>query len=470
MLGKRRSKSWLRRRALRHELLESRSLLAGMVGDSPWQNPLDAEDLNCDGTVSPVDALVAINALNSGMTGDLEHQMAPPGLLGRIVGAASDFVDASGDGQLTPVDALSVINTLNQGLHLGSPSDLPTGDQQPGTPGPDAPAIDLSSGFAKIRAVINSDGDIDVFQVTPTKPELNVSLFSGGKAMSVTVVDGSNNQVGSATTDAGSDHPARTSFSVQTGTTYFLVVKADPGVTGPYGLTVLNFTDEEFTPVTDSPLGTDIHSDTQATATVLTLNHGHAEVSSNIDAAADVDMFKIDAVDGKLAVSAGSKIPLSLQITDSTGKILGSITSSDRSELALHVTAGTYFVSVAAANGTDTGPYHLSVENEPFLAQPGSDDDGPGEPIDHPDEPTPQALFMKIDTNGDSSVSLDEFKASVPFGKLPMADNVFTNWDTDHNGSLSLDEFMTGLVTLHLRSPEGSDSDDGPPSPVVTNH
>src|SRR6267142_5862344 len=101
MGGKRRSRSWTLRRVMRHEMLESRSLLAGMVGDSPWQNPLDPNDLNCDGTVGPADALVAINSLNSGVSGDLEHKMAPPGLLGRIVGAASEFMDASGDGQLS---------------------------------------------------------------------------------------------------------------------------------------------------------------------------------------------------------------------------------------------------------------------------------------------------------------------------------------------------------------------------------
>jgi len=462
MAGKRRSKSWLLRRALRHELLETRCVLSGMVGGSPWQNPLDAEDLNCDGTVTPADALVAINALNSGMTGDLEHKMAPPGLLGRIVGAASDFVDASGDGQLSAVDALTVINTLNQGLHLGSPNDLPTDDQQPGTPGPDAPLLDLSNGFAKVRAVINTDGDVDVFQITPSKAELNVALFSIGKAMTVTVVDRAGNELGTAVTDASSHSPARTSLDVQAGTTYFLVVKADPGVTGPYGLTVLNFTDEEFTPVTDSPLGTDIHGATPATATPLPLTHGHAEVSSNVDAAADVDMFKIDAVAGKLSVSAGAEIPLNIQISDSTGKILGSITSSDRSSLTLSVTAGTYYVAVAAGNGTDTGAYHLNVVNATIPA--------PEEhPHDHPNLPTPEDLFMKADANGDSSVSLEEFKAAIPFGKSPIVDRVFTRWDTDQNGSLSLDEFMAGLAKLHLRGPEGSGDDDGPTAPIVTN-
>src|SRR5690242_3805345 len=118
----------------RHEALESRSLLAVMLGDSPFQNPLDANDLNCDGTDSPADALVAINALNAGTSGQLSGHFAPPSLVGQIKGAISDFMDADGDGQLSPGDALQIINGINGGHHGGPPSDLPTTDQQPDTP------------------------------------------------------------------------------------------------------------------------------------------------------------------------------------------------------------------------------------------------------------------------------------------------------------------------------------------------
>src|SRR6478672_5603612 len=262
MGGKRRTRGWVLRRALRHEMLESRSLLAGLTGDSPWQNPFDAMDVNCDGNLTPADAMVTINALNSGDVGYLSQHMAPPGPLGRVVDAATGFVDASGDGQLTPSDALKVINALNSGMHVGSPHDLPADDQQPGTPGPDAQVIDLTHGFGKVRAAINTDGDVDVFQVTPTKADLNVALFSGGAAMSVTVVDGAGTELGTATSDAGAHRPARVNVDVQAGTTYFLVVKGAAGVTGAYSLAVLNFTNDEFTPKTDSPLGTDIHDDT----------------------------------------------------------------------------------------------------------------------------------------------------------------------------------------------------------------
>ena len=138
--------------------------------------------------------------------------------------------------------------------------------------------------------------------------------------MSVTVVDGTGTELGTAATDAGAHRPAKVNLDVQAGTTYFLVVKGAAGVTGEYSLAVLDFADIDFTPKTDSPLGTDIHGGTPATATALTLDHGHAEVTSNVDAAADVDVFQITAADGKLAVTAGAEFPLSVQISDSTGK------------------------------------------------------------------------------------------------------------------------------------------------------
>jgi len=441
--------------------------LAGLTGDSPWQNPLDAMDVNCDGNLTAADALVTINALNSGDAGDLRHHVAPPGLLGRVVDAATGFVDASGDGQLTPGDALKVINALNSGIHVGSPNDLPAEDQQPGAPGADAQVIDLTNGFGKVRAAINTDGDVDVFQVTPTKAQLNVALFSGGAAMSVTVVDDAGTELGTATADAGAHRPARVNVDVQSGTTYFLVVKGAAGVTGPYSLAVLNFTGDDFTPQTDSPLGTDIHGDTPATATTLTLDHGHASVLSNIDAAGDVDMFQVAAIDGKLAVTAGAEFPLSVQISDSTGKVLGSITSSDHSALAINVAAGNYFVTIAAANGTDTGAYHVNVVNA-SLPLPGHDGDGDHEGSGHHGLPTPEDLFMKIDTSGDSAIALDEFKAGVPLGHTRIADRVFANLDTNGDGSLSLDEFIAGLAKLHLRGPEHHGGDDGAAGPLVT--
>jgi hypothetical protein len=219
-------------------------------------------------------------------------------------------------------------------------------------------------------------------------------------------------------------------------------VKADAGVTGQYGLAVLNFDEQEFPPTTDSPLGTDIHGDTPATATALTLDHNHARVASNIDTAGDVDVFQITAVDGKLVVEADAEFPLSVTVSDSTGKILATLSASEHHLEISNVTAGTYFVSVAAANGTDTGAYEVNVVNIPQPTDGGTGEGG------HHGLPTPQDIFAKLDGNQDGSVSLAEFKAGVPLGKTMLADQVFANWDTDHSGTLSLDEFVAGLESL----------------------
>ena len=68
------------------ELLEGRRLMA--VDTQPLHNGLIAHDVNKDFTVSPLDALLVINALNkksNGVSGEGE------------AGSAKSFVDVSGD-------------------------------------------------------------------------------------------------------------------------------------------------------------------------------------------------------------------------------------------------------------------------------------------------------------------------------------------------------------------------------------
>lgn len=82
----------------RAEALESRLLLNGD------QNPYQPFDVNSDLFVSPIDALLVINRLNSGEPGT----------------DPSEFEDVSGDAALSAIDALLVIN------HLNSPKPLLT--------------------------------------------------------------------------------------------------------------------------------------------------------------------------------------------------------------------------------------------------------------------------------------------------------------------------------------------------------
>jgi len=462
-----------------------------LTGDSPWQNPLDPADLDCDGQLTASDALMAINAINAQGSGDLHAKFAPSMLSGHVKGAAAGFIDASGDSELTAMDPLVVINAINAGLHLGWLHDVSTSDNQIGDVGAAAQNIDISSGFAKVRSAINTDGDVDVFQVTPGKAQLNISLISGASGiLHVSVVtinlDAGGNpvidpdtgkaettEVGSASTQTDSHQPAKVNVDVTAGTTYYVVVNGDTSVTGAYALALLNYDLGDFTPETDSPLGTDSHGNSTATAGVLSLNRGHADVTSNIDPVAapadpDKDFFKIVAVSGKLSVAAEAQFPLTISILDNSGVVQGTIASSDRSALSLDVTPGaTYYISVAAATATDTGAYHLHVANAYLPRLP---DLGHHLP---PQIPTADDIFAKLDTDGSKAVSATEWETGLPLGlgHLRIADALFNKIDANHDGTLSVDEVMAGLAKIHLPGLTGGhgDNDKMVLPPIVTN-
>jgi hypothetical protein len=75
-----------------------------------WQNLADPLDVDSDGQVSPLDALLVINQLNAGGSRPLDVSLAPP-----------PFLDVSGDNYLSPLDALMVINALNEPTALAQP-------------------------------------------------------------------------------------------------------------------------------------------------------------------------------------------------------------------------------------------------------------------------------------------------------------------------------------------------------------
>ncbi|GIX00191.1 MAG: hypothetical protein KatS3mg111_3523 [Pirellulaceae bacterium] len=66
------------------------------------QNPIEAMDVNADGFVSPIDALLVINYLNLSGGGPVSGLPSPP-----------PYRDVNGDNFITPLDALIVINALN---------------------------------------------------------------------------------------------------------------------------------------------------------------------------------------------------------------------------------------------------------------------------------------------------------------------------------------------------------------------
>ncbi|MCB9924064.1 MAG: hypothetical protein H6822_17920 [Planctomycetaceae bacterium] len=75
---------------------------------SPWQNASNRFDANNDGVVSPIDALLIINELNSNGSRKLTSaDVTPP------------FMDVNGDGYVAPIDVLQVINDIESSLPEG---------------------------------------------------------------------------------------------------------------------------------------------------------------------------------------------------------------------------------------------------------------------------------------------------------------------------------------------------------------
>src|SRR6185312_9797085 len=126
--------------------------------------------------------------------------------------------------------------------------------------------------------------------------------------------------------------------------------------------------------------------------------------------------------------------PITVQVTDGAGVVLGTFTSPEGHVTVTDVPTAAVYVSVTAANGTDTGAYRLNIVNAPFE-----------KPHERPHVPTADELFAKIDTNADQLVTLDEFKAGVPFGHSTLADRIFAAWDTDGTPGLTAEEFATGF-------------------------
>ncbi len=72
---------------------------------TPWQNPINRFDVNRDGAITRVDALLVVNALSSTLRGPLSvpRELAQLALLD---------LDVSGDNQLTPLDATQLLSVL----------------------------------------------------------------------------------------------------------------------------------------------------------------------------------------------------------------------------------------------------------------------------------------------------------------------------------------------------------------------
>ena len=96
-----------------------------------YQNPVQPRDVNGDGEITPLDALILINYINSYGTGPIRGK----GPIGGS-GEGETWIDVNGDGIISPLDVLIIVNWLNRQRIAGlngsgedslSPSSSPVG-------------------------------------------------------------------------------------------------------------------------------------------------------------------------------------------------------------------------------------------------------------------------------------------------------------------------------------------------------
>lgn len=105
------------------DVLREAFLVGVTLAPPPWQNKHWALDVNDDGSVTALDALVVINHMNRHGIGSADTP--PP------AGSAT-FVDVNGDRFITPLDVLIIINFLNQ--VQGTPNESGSAEGEPVPP------------------------------------------------------------------------------------------------------------------------------------------------------------------------------------------------------------------------------------------------------------------------------------------------------------------------------------------------
>ena len=105
----------------------------------PWQNQAQPLDVNGNGVITTLDALIVINKLNT--SGPEELPIPPPP-------GSSFFYDVTGDGRVTALDALRVINHLNSVAAVAqlSAASLEAAGSQSSTEATAQPLSSLASG------------------------------------------------------------------------------------------------------------------------------------------------------------------------------------------------------------------------------------------------------------------------------------------------------------------------------------
>jgi len=430
-----------KRRRLAVDQLEQRIVLSA----SPWQNPVDAMDINRDNHISPIDALLPINAMNTDGSSEMLLIGAPPILADMMADVESFYMDANGDGYLSPADALGVINLLAEGEYGDASAEelyRESHDAFPDSPD-NAAQLDLDWGYAFIESEINNAYDVDAFQFVAEEDRVAIDLFNEGLDEGVVVELLNAEMELLARAETGEDYQwcgANIDVPVDIDSTYYVMVSAlNTEDTGHYILDVFQYEDDWWEPATDSELGDDIHGDTPEQATQLPLEYGFDTINSHIDTAEDVDQFAVEIDNGQLSVSVYPNTTdnlLRLSITDTTGNLIGLTQGNgDGAWLELSVEAGTYYVAIDSLDSATTD-YTLDVSywsDEPWKFEA---DSKMGDDI-HTEEIGPEATVLDhndslyvqrvshIDFDGD--IDVFQFEATESFASLSV---YATDWES----------------------------------------
>ncbi len=169
------------------EILKSKFIeSAATPPASPWQQSIEPLDVDSNGIITPLDALLVINELGK----------FPGGILPDLGGEAPpSYIDTDGDGFNGPLDALLVINQLtviNDGLAAAAPVAAPLS----------APAAPLSAtaaiaslptanetldddGTLSENAVASETNSLVTGQLGSRLPQFQVEEFAGLRVQSV---------------------------------------------------------------------------------------------------------------------------------------------------------------------------------------------------------------------------------------------------------------------------------------------
>lgn len=92
-----------------------------------------------------------------------------------------------------------------------------------------------------------------------------------------------------------------------------------------------------------------------------------------------------------------------------------------------------------------------------------AEDKPPGPPPGGQGKPNPEDVFKKLDTNGDGSISLDEFKAGPRAPKdEAKAKEIYGKIDADGSGGISQEEFKAHRPPHGPGGPGGKEGRGGP--------